>query len=130
LSSFLAFLLLFGSANILIITSCSVHPAVEGDAYRIHDSTIVSKAAADLSNKFKKTYQPELRSNSSLKEDLKVGFTITPEGSVCNLNILENTLADRTICDTILKYISHWKFDAIGRKDSVKVIYPFRFMPH
>jgi TonB family protein len=74
------------------------------------------------------SYEKFLKRDPSLKGKITVRFTITAEGTVNNIQILENTTGNTDLEAEIVRKVKMWTFDSVGEGD-VTVTYPFVFSP-
>lgn len=74
------------------------------------------------------TYQNRLKSNPGLAGKVTIRFTITADGQVINIEIVDNTTGDEEFVNAIVRKVKYWRFEAIPEGE-VTVTYPFVFRP-
>ena len=75
------------------------------------------------------SYERFLKREPSLQGKITVRFTITANGCVTDVEILENTTHNRGLENEIRRKVKMWKFAAIPEGD-VTVTFPFVFHFH
>jgi TonB family protein len=86
------------------------------------------KKVIDLeSNRLKRVYETWLKRDPSLAGQLKIKFTIMPDGSVTNVSIVSSTTKNTEFDETLVRYIKRWAFQAMDGGSPVEVVYPFVF---
>ncbi|MDZ7372894.1 MAG: TonB family protein [candidate division KSB1 bacterium] len=91
----------------LIVSSAS--PVTEGKGGAgSRDPDAVSAVVSSHNAAIQYCYQRALRRNPDLKGKVVVRFTITPEGTVKNVEVVSSTLNDPDVIDCILSRIRRW----------------------
>jgi hypothetical protein len=73
-------------------------------------------------------YNKRLRENPSLEGIITMKFKIDSEGNVFYSKLIESTLKDTILENTVGQYVSNLKFNRIDKTtDTTEVIYPFQF---
>jgi TonB family protein len=113
-----------GSVNIT-----SAPPEVSGEAASLASRSQASiKRQIDLeANRLKRVYETWLKRDPSLAGQLKIKFTILPNGEVANVSIVNSTTNNGDFDDAIIRYVKRWAFPPIDGGGPVEVIYPFVF---
>jgi TonB family protein len=115
------------SAGSVNITSAA--PEVTGNTTNAEARSQTSiKKVIDLeSNRLKRVYENWLKRDPSLAGQLKIKFTIMPDGSVSNVTIVNSSTKNSEFDETLVRYIKRWSFPAVDGASPVEVVYPFVF---
>jgi TonB family protein len=107
----------------------SAAPEVTGNTTNAEARTQMSiKKVIDLeSNRLKRVYETWLKRDPTLAGQLKVKFTIMPDGSVANVTVVSSTTKNSEFDETLVRYISRWAFPAVDGASPVEVVFPFVF---
>jgi TonB family protein len=107
----------------------SAAPEVSGNTTNAEARTQTSiKKVIDLeSNRLKRVYETWLKRDPSLAGQLKIKFTIMPDGSVTNVTVLSSSTKNSEFDETLVRYIKRWSFTAIDGGNPVEVVFPFVF---
>jgi TonB family protein len=107
----------------------SAAPEVTGNTTNSEARTQTSiKKVIDLeSNRLKRVYETWLKRDPTLAGQLKIKFTIMPDGSVTNVTIVNSTTKNSEFDETLVRYIKRWMFPAIDGGSPVEVVFPFVF---
>lgn len=115
------------SAGSVNITSAA--PQVTGNTTNAEARSQASiKKVIDLeSNRLKRVYENWLKRDPSLSGQLRIKFTIMPDGSVTNVTIVNSTTKNSEFDETFIRYVKRWAFPAVDGVRPVEVEYPFMF---
>jgi periplasmic protein TonB len=104
-------------------------PEVSGNTTNAEARTQTSiKKVIDLeSNRLKRVYETWLKRDPSLAGQLKIKFTIMPDGSVTNVTVVSSTTKNSDFDETLVRYIKRWAFPAVDGASPVEVVFPFVF---
>jgi TonB family protein len=104
-------------------------PEVTGNTTNAEARTQMSiKKVIDLeSNRLKRVYETWLKRDPSLAGQLKVKFTIMPDGSVTNVTVVSSTTKNSEFDETLVRYIKRWAFPSVDGASPVEVVFPFVF---
>jgi periplasmic protein TonB len=107
----------------------SAAPEVTGNTTNAESRTQMSiKKVIDLeSNRLKRVYETWLKRDPSLAGQLKVKFTIMPDGSVTNITVVSSTTKNAEFDETLVRYIKRWAFPAVDGGSPVEVVFQFVF---
>jgi periplasmic protein TonB len=107
----------------------SAAPEVTGNTTNAEARTQTSiKKVIDLeSNRLKRVYETWLKRDPSLAGQLKIKFTIMPDGNVTNVTIVSSTTKNSDFDETLVRYIKRWAFPAVDGASPVEVVFPFVF---
>jgi protein TonB len=107
----------------------SAAPEVSGNTTNAEARTQTSiKKVIDLeSNRLKRVYETWLKRDPSLAGQLKIKFTIMPDGSVTNVTVVSSSTKNSEFDETLVRYIKRWSFPAIDGGNPVEVVFPFVF---
>jgi|WetSurMetagenome_2_1015567.scaffolds.fasta_scaffold02431_5 TonB family protein len=79
------------------------------------------------SNRLKRVYETWLKRDPSLAGQLKIKFTIMPDGSVTNVTVVSSSTKNSEFDETLVRYVKRWSFPAMEGGGPVEVVYPFVF---
>jgi hypothetical protein len=99
-------------------------PAVDGSL----DPSVVSKEMRARSGAIRACYERSLKGSSKLSGKVKLGWTITADGSVAQVEIKEDSLGNGSVAACIKTLVAHWRFPA-PPAGPAHVVYPFVFPP-
>jgi TonB family protein len=107
----------------------SAAPEVSGNTTNAEARTQTSiKKVIDLeSNRLKRVYETWLKRDPTLAGQLRIKFTIMPDGSVTNVTIVNSTTKNSEFDETLVRYIKRWAFPAVDGASPVEVVFPFVF---
>ena len=108
----------------------SAVPEVTGNTTNAEARSQASiKKVIDLeSNRLKRVYETWLKRDPTLAGQLKIRFTIMPDGTVANVTVVSSTTKNSEFDETLVRYIKRWSFPAMeGGGSPVEVVYPFVF---
>lgn len=107
----------------------SAAPEVSGNTTNAEARTQTSiKKVIDLeSNRLKRVYETWLKRDPSLAGQLKIKFTIMPDGSVTNVTVVSSTTKNSEFDETLVRYVKRWAFPAVDGGSPVEVVFPFVF---
>jgi TonB family protein len=74
-------------------------------------------------------YNRSLKMNPDLKGKIIIKFTIVPDGSVSDVEMVSSTFGDADFENSMLLRVRQWKFPAIKEEKNLTVTYPFVFQP-
>ncbi len=104
----------------------SIEGAASSNAKR--DDKAISAVVRTNKTSVKLTYEKYLKRDPTLAGKITVRFTISADGRVSSVEILENTMQNPAFENDIVRKIKMWHFEAIPEGD-VTVTYPFIFQP-
>jgi TonB family protein len=87
----------------------------------------IKKVIDVQSNQLKRVYESWLKRDPQLAGQLKIKFTIMPDGSVTNVTIVSSSTKNSDFDDNLVRYIKRWVFPAMEGGGPVEVVYPFVF---
>ncbi len=104
-------------------------PEVTGNTSNAEERSQTSiKKVIDLeSNRLKRVYETWLKRDPSLAGQIKIKFTIMPDGSVSNVAIVSSTTKNSEFDETLVRYVKRWTFPAVDGGSPVEVVFPFVF---
>jgi TonB family protein len=107
----------------------STPPEVKGETQGIESRSQASiQRVIDLESKrLKRVYENWLKRDPTLSGQLKIKFTIMPDGTVSNVSIVSSTTKNPEFDDTILRYVKRWTFPPVEGAGPVEVVFPFVF---
>jgi TonB family protein len=107
----------------------SAAPEVTGNTTNAEARSQASiKKVIDLeSNRLKRVYEEWLKRDPTLAGQIKIKFTIMPNGSVTNVSIVNSTTKNTEFDETLVRYIKRWTFQAMDGGNPVEVVSPFVF---
>jgi TonB family protein len=107
----------------------SAVPEVTGNTTNAEARSQASiKKVIDLeSNRLKRVYETWLKRDPTLAGQLKIKFTIMPDGSVTNVTVVSSSTKNTEFDETLMRYIKRWAFPAMDGGSPVEVVYPFVF---
>ncbi len=74
-----------------------------------------------------RVYENWLKRDPALSGQLKIKFTILPDGSVTNVAIVKSTTNNPDFDTNILRYVKRWRFPPEQGGAPTEVVYPFVF---
>jgi TonB family protein len=74
-----------------------------------------------------RVYENWLKRDPALGGQLKIKFTILPDGSVTNVSIVKSTTNNADFDSNIIRYVKRWRFPADEGGSPTEVVYPFVF---
>ena len=77
--------------------------------------------------RIKRVYENWLKRDPALAGQLKIKFTIMPDGTVSNVTIVTSSTKNSEFDDTILRYVKRWSFPSVAGGGPVEVVFPFVF---
>jgi TonB family protein len=77
--------------------------------------------------RIKRVYENWLKRDPALAGQLKIKFTIMPDGSVTNVTVVTSSTKNSEFDDTILRYVKRWAFPSVAGGGPVEVVFPFVF---
>jgi TonB family protein len=77
--------------------------------------------------RIKRVYENWLKRDPTLAGQLRIKFTIMPDGSVSNTSIVNSSTKNSEFDDTILRYVKRWTFPPVEGGGPVEVVFPFVF---
>lgn len=77
--------------------------------------------------RIKRVYENWLKRDPALAGQLKIKFTIMPDGSVSNVTVVASSTKNSEFDDTILRYVKRWSFPSVAGGGPVEVVFPFVF---
>ena len=77
--------------------------------------------------RIKRVYENWLKRDPALAGQLRIKFTIMPDGSVTSLSIVSSSTKNSEFDDTILRYVKRWAFSPVEGGGPVEVVFPFVF---
>jgi TonB family protein len=92
------------------------------DTRAINDVVLSHKAGIRMS------YDKFFKRDPSLQGKITVRFTIAADGSVTNVEVVENTTGNSELENEIVRKVKMWKFEPVPEGDAT-VTYPFVFRP-
>lgn len=104
----------------------SIEGAAASSAKR--DNAAINKVVAAKKASIKRTYLKHLKRDPGLKGKVTVRYTISAQGTVTKVEVLENTTGSTALAQDIVRQVRFWRFEAIPEGD-VTVTYPFVFVP-
>ena len=112
--------------DVIISRPESIEGAASSDAQR--DNKVINKVVSSHRTSIRMSYERFLKRDPSLQGKITVRFTITANGSVTDVEIMENTTNNRGLENEIRRKVQMWKFASIPEGD-VTVTFPFVFQP-
>lgn len=79
------------------------------------------------SRRIKRVYENWLKRDPGLSGQLKIRFTIMPNGSVANVSVAGSTMDNAQFDENILRYVRRWDFSSCSIAEMTEVVYPFAF---
>lgn len=115
------------SAGTVNITSRA--PEISGEASNAEERSqaAIGRIVVRETQRLKRVYEEWLKRDPQLAGNLTVKFTILPNGSVSNVEIVKTTTQNADFDETIVRYIKRWQFSEISGGGPVEVVYPFVF---
>ncbi len=92
------------------------------------DNGAINRIVNSHKTSIRMSYEKFLKRNPSLGGKITVRFTISSDGRVINVQILENSTGSIGLENDIMRKVKMWRFEAIPQGD-VTVTYPFIFAP-
>jgi TonB family protein len=77
--------------------------------------------------RIKRVYENWLKRDPALAGQLKIKFTIMPDGAVSNVVVVSSTMKNAEFDDAIVRYIKRWAFPPVEGGGPVEVVFPFVF---
>lgn len=112
--------------NFVIQRPQSVEGAGATSAKR--DNTVISKVVASHKTSIRMSYEKYLKRDPQLSGKLTIRFTISADGRVIKVRILENTTGNDNLASDITRKIRMWRFEPVP-EGVTTVTYPFVFQP-
>ncbi len=104
----------------------SIEGAASSSAKR--DNSAINNIVNSHKISIRMSYEKYLKRNPSLAGKITVRFTISANGRVVNIQLLENTTSSDELGSDIMRKVRMWRFEEIPQGD-VTVTYPFVFAP-
>lgn len=95
------------------------------DAKRSQSS--INRVVQRETRRLKRVYENWLKRDPGLCGQLKIKFTIMPDGLVTNVSIVRTTTNNSDFDQNILRYVKRWKFPEAPGAALIEVVYPFAF---
>jgi TonB family protein len=107
----------------------SAAPEVSGNTTNAEarSQSSIKKVIDQETNRLKRVYETWLKRDPSLAGQLKIKFTIMPDGSVTNVTIVSTSTKNSEFDETLVRYIKRWAFPAMEGGGPVEVVFPFVF---
>jgi len=87
----------------------------------------IKKVIDQESNRLKRVYETWLKRDPTLAGQVKIKFTVMPDGSVSNVSIVSSTTKNAEFDETLIRYVKRWAFSPVDGGSPVEVVYPFVF---
>ncbi len=107
----------------------SAIPVVTGNTTNAEarSQSSIKKVIDVQSNQLKRVYETWLKRDPSLAGQIKIKFTIMPNGSVTNVTVMSSSTKNSDFDDNLVRYIQRWTFPVMEGGGPVEVVYPFVF---
>jgi TonB family protein len=116
-------------ASAASVNITSQPPEITGESADIEDRSqaAIGRVVTRETRRLKRVYEDWLKRDPQLGGNLKVKFTILPNGSVTSVTIVSSTTGNADFDNAILRYIKRWSFPEVQGANPVEVVYPFVF---
>ncbi|MBN2036460.1 MAG: TonB family protein [Chitinispirillaceae bacterium] len=116
-------------ASAAVVNITSQPPEITGESADIEERSqiAIGRVVTRETRRLKRVYENWLKRDPQLGGNLKVKFTILPNGAVTNVTIISSTTGNADFDDAILRYIKRWMFAEVQGANPVEVVYPFVF---